>query len=238
MTALNRNQKTGVQLPPRGPLTCCMFPRIFWPSRWISLVTTWGYLLLMEFRAPLGSLASSESRTAWTVVARFMWVSASTWSITKPAANGKMWDKCVHLTAYASIKMNGANMWTFYNVMNVQFKCLSSIGVTGSSPISLKNLNQDFWWVFIFSLSLKYLTTPIKSPRPYSPASSFFPSSFAMTERSRPLSTIKVLSDLSPCLKQKNKKCKITHTSLMRILCIFFFKITYNVRDFCNNRIK
>lgn len=126
MTALNINKKTtGVQLPPRGPLTCCMFPRIFCPSRWISLVTTWGYLLLMEFRAPLGSLASSESRTAWTVVARFMWVSASTWSITKPAGNGKMWHKCVHLTAYASTKMNGANMWTFYNVMNVKFKCFS-----------------------------------------------------------------------------------------------------------------
>lgn len=80
-------KEIGVQLPPRGPLTCCMFPRIFCPSRWISRVTTWGYLLLIEFRAPLGSLASSESRTAWTVVARFMWVSASTWSITEPDRN-------------------------------------------------------------------------------------------------------------------------------------------------------
>lgn len=72
-----------MQLPTRGPLTCCMLPRIFCPSRWISLVTTWGYLLLMELRAPSGSLASSESRTAWTVVARFMWVRASTCTIHK-----------------------------------------------------------------------------------------------------------------------------------------------------------
>lgn len=45
------------------------------------------------------------------------------------------------------------------------------------------------------------LTTPIRSPRPYSPISSFFPSSFMMTERSRPLSTMKVLSDFSFCLQ-------------------------------------
>lgn len=32
---------------------------------------TWGNFLLMELRAPSGNLASSESRTAWTVVARF-----------------------------------------------------------------------------------------------------------------------------------------------------------------------
>lgn len=45
------------------------------------------------------------------------------------------------------------------------------------------------------------LTTPIRSPRPYSPISSFFPSSFMMTERRRPLSTMKVLSDFSFCLQ-------------------------------------
>lgn len=45
------------------------------------------------------------------------------------------------------------------------------------------------------------LTTPIRSPRPYSPISSFLPSSFMMTERSRPLSTMKVLSDFSFCLQ-------------------------------------
>lgn len=77
--------KGNIWLPARGPLTCCMLPRIFCPSRWMSLVTTWGYLLLMEFRAPSGSLASSESLTAWTVVARFMWVRASTWMIHKTA---------------------------------------------------------------------------------------------------------------------------------------------------------
>lgn len=49
-------------------------------------------------------------------------------------------------------------------------------------------------------LSIPVLTTPMRSPRPYSPMSSFFPSSFRITERSRPLSTMKVLSDFSPCL--------------------------------------
>lgn len=39
---------------------------------------TWGNLRLMEMRAPSGSLASSESRTACTVVALGWWVSAST----------------------------------------------------------------------------------------------------------------------------------------------------------------
>lgn len=33
-------------------------------------------------------------------------------------------------------------------------------------------------------------TTPMRSPRPYSPASRFLPSSFRMTERSRPLRTM------------------------------------------------
>lgn len=47
------------------------------------------------------------------------------------------------------------------------------------------------------------LTTPIRSPRPYSPISSFLPSSFMMTERSRPLSTMKVLSDFSFCLEAR-----------------------------------
>lgn len=41
---------------------------------------TCGYLRLMEVRAPAGSLASSESRTACTVVARAWWVSVSTCS--------------------------------------------------------------------------------------------------------------------------------------------------------------
>lgn len=53
------------------------------------------------------------------------------------------------------------------------------------------------------SLAVRGLTTPIRSPRPYSPINSFLPSSFMMTERSRPLSTMKVLSDFSPCLKKK-----------------------------------
>lgn len=55
------------------------------------------------------------------------------------------------------------------------------------------------------------LTTPIRSPRPYSPTSSFFPSSFVMTDRSRPLSTMKVLSELSPCLEksQRGKDCLV-----------------------------
>ena len=148
-----------MQLPARGPLTCCMLPRIFCPSRWISLVTTWGYLLLMEFSAPSGSLASSESLTAWTVVALFMWVRASTWTIHKTP----LW--CLKL-------------------------------------VSLEHVCPQIVIIF-FIKSIWALTTPIRSPRPYSPASSFFPSSFAMTERNRPLRTMKVLSDLSPCLKSE-----------------------------------
>lgn len=134
-----------------------MLPRIFCPSRWISLVTTWGYLLLMEFRAPSGSLASSESLTACTVVARFMWVRVSTW-LAKAPSRGHSYNMCSLLAVFDSMKTV---------------------------------LSADLW----------PLTTPIRSPRPYSPASSFFPLSFAMTERSRPLRTMKVLSDLSPCLK-------------------------------------
>lgn len=105
------------KVPPRGPLTCCMFPRIFCPSRWISLVTTWGYFLLMEFRAPLGSLASSESRTAWTVVARFMWVSASTWPIAEPAGNGKnvtqMWQLMLQPRWMGPTCEHITTTWTF-----------------------------------------------------------------------------------------------------------------------------
>ena len=41
-------------------------------------VLTCGYLRLMDVRAPAGSLASSESRTACTVVALAWWVSVST----------------------------------------------------------------------------------------------------------------------------------------------------------------
>lgn len=47
------------------------------------------------------------------------------------------------------------------------------------------------------------LTTPIKSPRPYSPVRCFFPSSIRMTERSRPFKTMYVQSDLSPCLQKE-----------------------------------
>ena len=50
-------------------------------------------------------------------------------------------------------------------------------------------------------------TTPTRSPRPYSPARRFFPSSFRITERSRPLSMMYVQSDLSPCLRETQRPC-------------------------------
>lgn len=46
----------------------------------------------------------------------------------------------------------------------------------------------------------KPLTTPIRSPLPYSPTSSFLPFALRMTERRRPLRTIYVQSDWSSCL--------------------------------------
>lgn len=71
--------------------------------------------------------------------------------------------------------------------------------------LGLKNIINIVHTLQIFMvfhpLSNVRLTTPIRSPRPYSPISSFLPSSFMITERSRPLSTMKVLSDFSPCLK-------------------------------------
>lgn len=94
--------------PENGPRPCCKFPRIFWPNKWINLVTTWtktvriftislehntsatdykvslmasltcGYRLLMLLSVPSGSLTSSVSLTAWTVVALGCRVKAST----------------------------------------------------------------------------------------------------------------------------------------------------------------
>lgn len=51
-------------------------------------------------------------------------------------------------------------------------------------------------------------TMPTISPRPYSPTNSFLPSRCVITDRRRPLSTINVQSDSSPCLKFQVKGFK------------------------------
>lgn len=51
----------------------------FAPTAGQDFGDTWGYRRLMLFKVPSGSLASSVSRTAWTVVARGCRVRASTW---------------------------------------------------------------------------------------------------------------------------------------------------------------
>lgn len=79
--------------PENGPRACCRFPRIFCPSRWINLVTTCGYLLLMLLSVPSGSLTSSVSLTAWTVVALGCRVRASTWGKQEEIVRApKSWD--------------------------------------------------------------------------------------------------------------------------------------------------
>ena len=55
--------------------------------------------------------------------------------------------------------------------------------------------------VVLRELWVSVSTIPTKSPRPYSPTNSFLPSWWVMTERRRPLSTMYVQSDSSPCLK-------------------------------------
>lgn len=76
---------------------------------------------------------------------------------------------------------------------------------TGISLLYIHIYTQQYT-ISIYIVHVENLTTPMRSPLPYSPVSSFFPSSFMMTERRRPLSTIKVLSDLSPCLREKKRE--------------------------------
>lgn len=52
--------------------------------------------------------------------------------------------------------------------------------------------------------NIKQLTIPTRSPFPYSATNSFFPFSYVITERNRPLNIINVLSDSSPCLNTIN----------------------------------
>lgn len=59
------------------------------------------------------------------------------------------------------------------------------------------------------------LTTPMRSPRPYSPVRCFLPSSLRSTERRRPFSTMYVQSDLSPCLQAKQPSTSVKKTSLL-----------------------
>lgn len=53
-------------------------PRIRWPKRLISLVTTIGKRNFIPLNKPSGNLANSESRTAIIVVLRFVCVTIST----------------------------------------------------------------------------------------------------------------------------------------------------------------
>lgn len=67
------------QSPEDSVLTEFELLRHLWRQTQTTLAAlTWGNLRLMEVRAPSGSLASSESLTACTVVARGWWVKAST----------------------------------------------------------------------------------------------------------------------------------------------------------------
>lgn len=91
-------------------------------------------------------------------------------------------------------------IFRLYNVSKVltktntwpEWECLFYVGPI---PIPNSHLNHSFLKLI--------LTTPIKSPRPYSPVRCFFPSSIRMTERSRPFNTMYVQSDLSPCLQKE-----------------------------------
>lgn len=97
-------------------------------------------------------------------------------------------------------------VFRLYNVSKVLSKtntwpeqeCLFCVG---PMPIPNSHLNCSFLKLI--------LTTPIKSPRPYSPVRCFFPSSIRMTERSRPFNTMYVQSDLSPCLQKEQPRTSI-----------------------------
>ncbi len=125
------------------------------------------------------------------------------------------------------------------------------LGSCGSKPPPGQSIKHRHLTTSCFPeqpvFSFHPLTTPIRSPRPYSPASSFFPSSFAMTERSRPLRTMKVLSDLSPCLKTISKQ-KIhitshTHTESSLFSYNFFYLNTFkrtsvhNLQSLCRTLV-
>lgn len=45
-------------------------------------------------------------------------------------------------------------------------------------------------WSYVRGEQILFLTTPMRSPRPYSPTSSFLPFALRMTERRRPFRTM------------------------------------------------
>lgn len=116
-------------------------------------------------------------------------------------------------------------VFRLYNVSKVLSKtntwpeqeCLFCVG---PMPIPNSHLNCSFLKLI--------LTTPIKSPRPYSPVRCFFPSSIRMTERSRPFNTMYVQSDLSPCLQKEQPRTKHSLiSSLSR--CIWSLLISWSI---------